>query len=77
MAAPADLSHMRSRRLLRDSPRRHATAHHRATSHPIVRSLELGEDWNWCYFDEVTFQLDGVTGSTRIPPSPLLTNDWA
>jgi hypothetical protein len=20
--------------------------------HPIVQSLEPGEDWRWCYFDE-------------------------
>ena len=36
-----------------DSPNRHATAHAHATSHPIIRSLEPGEDWNWCYVDEV------------------------
>jgi monovalent cation:H+ antiporter-2, CPA2 family len=35
------------------SPNRHATQHYHATSHPIVRSLERGEDWGWCYEDEV------------------------
>ncbi len=35
------------------SPNRHATAHARASGHPIVRSLEPGEDWLWCYVDEV------------------------
>ena len=36
-----------------DSSRnRHATAHHHATTHPIVRSLEPGESWGWCYVDE-------------------------
>jgi len=54
-----------------DSPNRHATAHHHATSHPIIRSIELGEDWSWCYVDEVAFLLDGIRGTTRIPPSPL------
>jgi len=34
------------------SPGRHATAHHRATGHPVVRSLEPGETWGWCYVDE-------------------------
>jgi len=38
------------------SPNRHATAHSRATGHPIVRSLEPGEDWLWCYEDEVAFR---------------------
>jgi uncharacterized UBP type Zn finger protein len=38
------------------SPRRHATAHSRASTHPIVQSFEPGEDWLWCYVDstEVT-----------------------
>jgi hypothetical protein len=36
-----------------DSSRhRHATAHFWNTSHPIVRSLEPGEAWRWCYVDE-------------------------
>jgi uncharacterized UBP type Zn finger protein len=35
------------------SPAKHATAHHHETSHPIVRSFEPGEDWRWCYADEV------------------------
>ena len=35
------------------SPGRHATKHFRATSHPIVKSMEPGEDWRWCYIDEV------------------------
>ena len=54
-----------------DSPERHATAHHHATSHPIIRSIEPGEDWSWCYIDEVAFVLDEPRGTTRIPPSPL------
>jgi uncharacterized UBP type Zn finger protein len=35
------------------SPNRHATAHARSSAHPIVRSAEPGEDWRWCYVDEV------------------------
>ena len=35
------------------SPNRHATKHSHATTHPIVRSLEPGEEWGWCYADEV------------------------
>ena len=34
------------------SPNRHATAHFHATQHAIVRSIEPGEDWRWCYIDE-------------------------
>jgi EmrB/QacA subfamily drug resistance transporter len=36
------------------SRRRHATAHFWATAHPIVRSLQPGETWRWCYVDETT-----------------------
>lgn len=36
-----------------NSPRRHATAHWRHTQHPLVRSREPGEDWGWCYADEL------------------------
>ena len=39
------------------SPMRHATAHFHATSHPIVHSAEPGEEWSWCYVDEVLFRL--------------------
>ena len=38
------------------SPGRHATAHHHETSHPMVRALTPGQDWVWCYFDEVTLR---------------------
>ena len=38
------------------SPNRHATAHVGASGHPIVRSLEAGEDWMWCYTDQVVLE---------------------
>jgi monovalent cation:H+ antiporter-2, CPA2 family len=34
------------------SPNRHATAHFHATGHPVVRSVQPGEEWGWCYLDE-------------------------
>jgi uncharacterized UBP type Zn finger protein len=37
------------------SPNRHASHHARVTKHPIVRSAEPGEEWSWCYVDEVAF----------------------
>lgn len=39
------------------SPNRHATAHHGATGHPVIRSVEPGEHWSWCYEDELLFRL--------------------
>jgi uncharacterized UBP type Zn finger protein len=38
-----------------DSKNRHATKHFHATAHPIVRSLEPGERWGWCYVDQLFF----------------------
>ena len=35
------------------SKNEHATKHFRATGHPIIRSIEPGEDWRWCYPDEL------------------------
>jgi len=35
------------------SKNKHATKHFHATNHPIVQSIEPGEDWRWCYIDEV------------------------
>jgi hypothetical protein len=40
------------------SPGRHATAHNRATQHPIIRSFEPGEDWYFCYPDDLVFELE-------------------
>ena len=54
-----------------DSPHRHATAHANATGHPIIRSLEPGEEWAWCFIDRIGMLTPEVTGSTRIPRSPL------
>jgi uncharacterized UBP type Zn finger protein len=39
------------------SPNRHATAHHRATAHPIVRSVQPGEEWSYCYLDDTVFRI--------------------
>ena len=38
------------------SPNRHATAHARQPGHALVQSLEPGEDWMWCYVDQVGFE---------------------
>ena len=39
-----------------DSPNKHATKHFHRTHHPIIKSFEPGEDWGWCYVDEVMFE---------------------
>jgi uncharacterized UBP type Zn finger protein len=35
------------------SKNKHATKHFRGTGHPLVRSIEPGERWTWCYADEM------------------------
>ena len=39
------------------SKNKHATKHFHATQHPIMRSLERGEHWAWCFVDEVMLDL--------------------
>jgi uncharacterized UBP type Zn finger protein len=43
-----------------DSPNRHATAHFRSTDHPVIQSYEPGEDWWYCYLDDLVFQNNGA-----------------
>jgi uncharacterized UBP type Zn finger protein len=40
------------------SPNRHASRHAREVGHPIARSAEPGEEWSWCFVDEVAFVVD-------------------
>ena len=57
------------------SPRRHATAHFHATSHPIIEGYDQPEGWGWCYVDEqLMFDLGGAPhAATRADPPILLT----
>ena len=35
------------------SPNKHATAHARATGHPAIKSFEPGEEWAYCFPDDL------------------------
>ncbi|MFT4295511.1 MAG: cation:proton antiporter, partial [Micropruina sp.] len=35
------------------SPGKHAALHFRKTGHPVMRSIEPGEHWRWCYIDQL------------------------
>ncbi len=35
------------------SKNRHARAHFHETKHPLIQSAERGEDWRWCYVDDM------------------------
>ena len=53
------------------SPNKHASRHAReqAPRHQIVRSMEPGEDWLWCYTDETLMQAPGPKGTAQTPGS--------
>ena len=59
LGAPAPVPHVRLCRTCGhvgccdSSKNKHATKHFHATRHPIMTSLERGEDWSWCFIDEV------------------------
>jgi hypothetical protein len=56
-----------------DSPQQHASRHAAESGHQLIRSLEPGEEWSWCFADELAMIIPAVTGTTRIPPSPMLS----
>ena len=35
------------------SKNKHATKHFHKTKHPLIRSIERGETWMWCYVDNI------------------------
>jgi monovalent cation:H+ antiporter-2, CPA2 family len=40
------------------SKNKHATKHFHRVKHPIIRSIEPGESWGWCYVDELQLELE-------------------
>ena len=38
------------------SPNKHATKHFHTTAHPIIKSFEKGEDWGYCYVDDMFYE---------------------
>lgn len=35
------------------SKNRHASKHFHDTQHPLIESAQPGENWRWCYIDQV------------------------
>ena len=35
------------------SKNKHATKHFHKSKHPLIRSIEPGEDWVWCFVDQI------------------------
>jgi uncharacterized UBP type Zn finger protein len=38
------------------SKNKHATKHFHRSKHPIIQSIEPGEDWRWCFVDELVLE---------------------
>jgi uncharacterized UBP type Zn finger protein len=38
------------------SKNKHATKHFHASKHPIMQSIEPGENWMWCFVDQVELE---------------------
>ena len=48
------------------SKNKQATKHFELTTHPLIKSFESGEDWGWCFVDELLIE--------SLPES--FTSDW-
>jgi uncharacterized UBP type Zn finger protein len=49
------------------SKNKHATKHAHSTKHPLIQSMELGEDWLYCYQDDVMLEPNS---------GPLWSGNW-
>ena len=49
------------------SPARHASAHATSTEHALIQSYEPGEDWLWCFIDEIAFEIPALTPGVSHP----------
>ncbi|MDQ6709576.1 MAG: UBP-type zinc finger domain-containing protein [Candidatus Dormibacteraeota bacterium] len=38
------------------SKNKHATKHFKSSHHPVIKSFQPGEDWLYCYIDNVMFE---------------------
>lgn len=38
------------------SKNKHATKHYHEAGHPLIQSIEPGEDWIYCYVDEMMME---------------------
>ena len=48
------------------SKNKHATKHFHATHHPVMRSIEPGETWGWCFVDQTTYDLSRGVHHARL-----------
>ena len=58
VGASADLPDLRQGRLLRLVAEPARQRARRESGHPIISSMEPGEDWSYCFEDDVAFVVD-------------------
>lgn len=56
------------------SPGQHARRHAEQDEHPVVRSIEPGESWSYCFIDDVVFNVAG-TNVAKVEEPPHTFND--
>jgi uncharacterized UBP type Zn finger protein len=47
------------------STAQHARRHHEESGHPVIRSIEPGEAWAWCYVDQAYLAPRGASPAVR------------
>jgi len=58
-----------------DSKNKHATAHFHSAGHPVIESLEPGENWRWCYVDEILVVSEVDEDNTPFEREGVMSND--
>lgn len=41
-----------------DSKNKHATKHFKKTKHPVIESFEPGDNWRYCYIDDLFVEIE-------------------
>ncbi len=58
-----------------DSPGQHARKHAEAQSHPVIRSIEIGEAWCYCHEEDVVFHIAGAEARREEQPHRIVHNE--
>ncbi len=58
-----------------DSKNKHATAHFHSAGHPVIESLEPGENWRWCYVDDILAASEIDEDDTPFERESVMSND--
>ncbi len=58
-----------------DSVGQHARKHAEAQDHPVIRSVEIGESWSYCFVDDRIFQIAGVEPRQAEQEHRIVHND--